>query len=200
MALTPAVAIAAIATALENFNHEIRDLKREINNPRYSWNCHRRPFVIPEKVSRTHHTPKPLSSQISAPHHANLTLPSYHVDSLDQICLALTCKRLLQISASVSVKTPSPTRSLSPCPKMKLLRRLMPLDARGRPKRTWAVCGDCLRYRPTRKSYWKAKQSVRVKTKAWEGVVKSWNVKYSLQCPECWFDERRSQVFSTYFK
>jgi hypothetical protein len=48
----------------------------------------------------------------------------------------------------------------------------MPLDARGRPKRTWAVCGDCLRYRPTRKSYWKAKQSVRVKTKTWDGVVK----------------------------
>ena len=50
----------ALTPALEN----IRDLKREINNP----------FVIPEKVSRTNHTPKPLSSQISAPHHANLTL------------------------------------------------------------------------------------------------------------------------------
>jgi hypothetical protein len=96
-----------------------------------------------------------------------------HADSLDPLCLALSCKRLLQISASVSVKIPSLTISLSSCPKTKLLRRLMPLDARGRPKRSWAVCGDCLRYRPTRKSYWKAKQSVWVKTKTWEGVVKS---------------------------
>ncbi len=71
-------------------------------------------------------------------------------------------------------------------PKMKLLRRLMPLNARGRPSRAWAVCVDCLRYRPTKKSYWRAKQSVRVKTKTWGGVVKSWNMKYSLQCPECW--------------
>jgi hypothetical protein len=121
----------------------------------------------------------------------------YHADPLDQLSLALTSKNLLQISPYVSLKTLSPTghRALCSCRKMEeLLRRVKPLDARGRPKRTWAVCCDCLRYRPTRKSYWKGKRKDWGSTDIWEYKVESWNRRSSLQCPECWCEEWRAAL------
>ncbi|KAF2006547.1 hypothetical protein P154DRAFT_600463 [Amniculicola lignicola CBS 123094] len=33
-------------------------------------------------------------------------------------------------------------------------RRVKPVDAHEKPKKSWGFCVDCMRYRPTRKSYW----------------------------------------------
>ena len=96
----------ALTPALENINREMRDLKREINNP----------FVVPEKVSRTHHTPKPLSSQISASHHANLTLfssspPSHRTPYLD----ILPCRFARPNLPCSCLQTPPPNLRISFC-------------------------------------------------------------------------------------
>lgn len=163
-------------------------------------------FVIPDEVSNSAHTGrKKLMSQIlskppvlSAPlllFPAELLLMVFdHAAPEDQLCLALTCRHLIQFSRALSLRIPSTTkhRSLPFCPRLdKLLRRLKPLNERGLPKRTLALCCSCLRYRPTRRSYWKAKQIVDASPKVWESVLRGWNSKYSAQCPECWCEEEQ---------
>lgn len=39
----------------------------------------------------------------------------------------------------------------------KLLKIAQPLNARGRPRKAWHLCVDCLQYRPMRWGYWKKK-------------------------------------------
>ncbi len=68
-----------------------------------------------------------------------------------------------------------------------LLRLVKPLNAAGRPKKAWSICVDCLQYRPTKKSYWKKKRATELDM--WDGWVREWNGDYSLQCPECRYDE-----------
>ncbi|KAH8661757.1 hypothetical protein BGZ61DRAFT_147698 [Ilyonectria robusta] len=80
---------------------------------------------------------------------------------------------------------------------LSLLRRLAPLNARGRPKRTSALCCDCLWYRPTKKSYWKkdGERYTLVKPgigawEIWDNRVSTWTSRFSFQCPACWLKER----------
>ena len=120
---------------------------------------------------------------------------------LDRLCLALTCKRLLQVSSLLPLHIPSVPRHrlhvstpATPCIGMvTLLRRLKLLGRTGRAKKTVALCCDCLRYRPTRKGFWNkdAKGLQEVGSMyAWEAKVASWNRRSSLQCPACHCDER----------
>lgn len=146
--------------------------------------------------------PTVSSRLVRLPSELLLILFSHIDDPIEQLCLALTCRRLLQISSFRVVKIPSISkhRYLPPpfCYRMfSLLRRLAPLDARGRPKRTLALCCDCLWYRPTRKSYWK-KDGERYTTakpgigawEIWDSRVSAWTSSYSFQCPACWLRER----------
>ena len=128
--------------------------------------------------------------------------------SIDQLCLALTCRRLLQISSIRPIKIPSVAihRNLPPPQRSRvdltLLRRLVPLDAQGQRKRTLALCCDCLKYRSTDDSYWEKDGERYVFQKPWEGSWKSWDnivARWtrgtSFQCPACWLEEK-----STYTK
>lgn len=147
--------------------------------------------------------PTVSSRLIRLPTELLLLLFSHIDDPIEQLCLALTCKRLLQVSSFVVVKIPSVSkhRYLPPpfCDRMlMLMRRLAPSGARGlRQKRTLALCCDCLRYQSTKKSYWK-KDGKRYTTakpgvgawKIWDSTVWSWTSWYSFQCPACWLRER----------
>ncbi|SCN82888.1 unnamed protein product [Fusarium fujikuroi] len=117
------------------------------------------PFIIPQELLSA--VPTISSRLVRLPTELLLILFSHVTDPIDQLCLALTCRRLLQISSFLVVKIPSVSkhRYLPPpfCDRMfMLMRRLAPSGALGRrQKRTLALCCDCLRYQPTKKSYWK---------------------------------------------
>lgn len=118
-----------------------------------------------------------------------------HTGPVDQLAFALVCKHLLQVSTFVYLKTSflvgrrvSRHRSTMEG----LLRIVNPLNKAGRPKKAWNLCVDCLQYRPTKKSYWKNNRASGLDY--WEGWVVSWNVRYSLQCPECRFHEARDSI------
>ena len=117
-----------------------------------------------------------------------------HADALDQIMLALSCKTLLRVSTRVRMKILLHAEHAISCQSSmleQLLRRIRPLSKLGRPKRSWAVCLDCFRYRPIRKSYWKKKeQFFAVEKLFWENKVNGWSMDISLQCPECAAQER----------
>lgn len=148
--------------------------------------------------------PSVSSPLVRLPSELLLQIFSHTTDPLDQLCLALTCRRLLQVSSFLIVKIPSVSKhrylnSQSGCGMLPLLRRLVPVDARGRPRRTLALCCDCLWYRPTRKSYWTndGNQYVlmepgRHAQEVWDGWVSIWTSKFSFQCPACWLKERRA--------
>ncbi|KAI1501063.1 hypothetical protein F5X99DRAFT_383770 [Biscogniauxia marginata] len=118
---------------------------------------------------------------------------------VDKLCLALTCKRLLHVSAMIPLKIPSAAKhrkrlSLA-CPAMLgIVRFFKPVDARGRPKKTLALCCDCYRYRPKRQSYWKGvRKNYPTDSSCLAGymdVVPSWSSGYSFQCPACWCESR----------
>lgn len=136
-----------------------------------------------------------------------------HAEPNDKICLALSCRRLLQTSTMLSLGTFSAPKHRSlpddRCPDRQhyetinvLLQRLRPLDAGGRKKRTWCLCAHCLRYRPRRaSSYWKLSFKGDEDPDMWlraEGswlqAMASWSSRYTGQCPECWFERRKAET------
>lgn len=121
------------------------------------------------------------------------------IDSLDRLCLALTCRHLLQVSSLVKTRVPSvhKHRFLPPstCDEIfHLFRRLAPRDNRGRLDRKIGLCCDCLRYRTRRRGFWRTHRKKYLKMgvtpEIWKSVVKSWYVAFIFQCPECWCKER----------
>ncbi|KAF1994103.1 hypothetical protein P154DRAFT_502388 [Amniculicola lignicola CBS 123094] len=143
--------------------------------------------------------PPDLIATPSLPSSPFLRLPTelllmvlYQADPLDKICLAFSCRHLLQISALASAKVPCRCKPQCFSQEIeKLLKRVKPVDARGKSKRTWGFCIDCMRYRPTRKSYWNGKVTCG-NWAAWDRAVRCWNTKFSLQCPQCWGEEWQS--------
>ncbi|KND86304.1 hypothetical protein TOPH_09060 [Tolypocladium ophioglossoides CBS 100239] len=119
-----------------------------------------------------------------------------HAGRLDSLCLAMTSKRLIQVAALVSLKRPC--RMAHPAEAVEsrsrhyvkiegLLKRMQPLNKQGLPTRSYALCCDCLRHRPTRRSFWRAKRQAKMRASVWDGAVTCWNRRYHLQCPECWW-------------
>ena len=148
-----------------------------------------KPFIIPRQVINS-------ASIRSSP---ILRLPTEilveifdHTGPVDQLALALVCKHLLQVSASISLKTSSLVGrrvSRHRSTMEDLLRLVKPLNTAGRPKKAWAICVDCLQYRPTKRSYWKKKRASGAVMSIWENGVANWNDQYLLQCPECRYNE-----------
>lgn len=124
-------------------------------------------------------------------------------DPIDQVCLALTCRHLLQTSSSLVVKIPSVVKlrdlPMLLCHRMDtLLRRLAPLDVLGQPRFMSVPCQKCLQSRPARSSHWKEDGErftiMEPRTDAWEIwnlIVLAWAIRYSPLCPECVLEVRR---------
>lgn len=133
-----------------------------------------------------------------------------HVGLLDQIALAIACKRLLQVSTLVPLKISSMAGQYCDSGTMeKLLKIVQPLNEAGRAKMTWIVCLDCFQWRPRKKSYWTKRlqrlplreiwnevEVIRTRTmeERWYNRVQHWNCKSSLQCPECWYHEEMREM------
>ncbi|POR31367.1 Uncharacterized protein TPAR_08427 [Tolypocladium paradoxum] len=125
-----------------------------------------------------------------------------HAGSLDQLFLALTCKTMLAISSMTTIIIPSAPRHradrLSCSAMLALLHTMQPRRARGHPKKSWAPCCVCYRYRPKRKSYWKRvvrryEEELSCGILAgYDLIVDSWSRKgsSSYECPGCWCEER----------
>jgi hypothetical protein len=115
-----------------------------------------------------------------------------YADIIDRFALALTCKKLLQISSLVTLKTSvfiGQAESNRSCitrisTMEQLLRRVKPLTTTGLPTKTRSICIDCLQYRLTKKSYWE-KKAVTCNISVWRSIISGWNNGHSLQCPEC---------------
>ncbi|RYC80055.1 hypothetical protein BFJ63_vAg17058 [Fusarium oxysporum f. sp. narcissi] len=157
-------------------------------------------FKIPIKLLKQSH-PIQSSGLLVLPNELLLEI-LVHVDSVGQLFLALTCKRLLVVSSMAITMIPSAPKHrayhLDCSAMLALLRVVQPLDARGRSKKSWAPCCVCYRYRPKRKGYWKGVQKRYPKEMACgilaghDSIVQSWSEKRSssYQCPSCWCEER----------
>ncbi|EGU83461.1 hypothetical protein FOPG_11843 [Fusarium oxysporum f. sp. conglutinans race 2 54008] len=156
--------------------------------------CPTAPFVVPQQLSQVKRDQSALFKTL--PNEILLEITSY-IEVEDRLCLGLTCKslfyRLCQstdfhiISASGHAYSDIPY-----CSHIKdLLKRMRPLTPKGQPKRTMALCCDCLRYRPKRVTYWKemiSKKNLRsLDLCAANDAAESWCTGESIQCPGCWF-------------
>ncbi|KAK8041735.1 hypothetical protein PG993_006258 [Apiospora rasikravindrae] len=86
-----------------------------------------------------------------------------HLDPIDQVALALTCKRLLSASAISTIMLPSSPAHKGPgtdrgeCKNLPLLlARVRPLTPSGLLSPDLALCRNCQLYRPTWERYWVA--------------------------------------------
>ena len=126
-------------------------------------------------------------------------------NAVDQLFLALTCRRLAAVSSMIVITIPSAPKhradSLDCRAMLSILGVMRPLDANRRPQKSWAPCCDCYRYRPRRKNYWKGVW--KYYQREWSGkllagydlAINSWSRKQSsaYQCPECWCEARIRQ-------
>ncbi|KFY77963.1 hypothetical protein V499_02776 [Pseudogymnoascus sp. VKM F-103] len=101
------------------------------------------------------------------------------VNLIDQLCLALSCKRLLQVSTMVSLDVSDPDA-------LSLYYRLGPTS------KDWRFCFGCTQYRPTRESYWKAKANLgnwaeaKDKQDDMMAIIQDWeHLQTMFYCPEC---------------
>jgi hypothetical protein len=138
-----------------------------------------------------------------------------HISRTDGICLALTCKSLLRASKLVIHYRPtlppenripfedfesSVFSSVSPEHNTRrimiaFLSRIHPIREGKRRSMAVDLCRDCLRYRPTKVSWWTDK-GARCPGKAtfgskWDVIVERWSCKQLLQCPECWYSNHK---------
>ena len=120
-------------------------------------------------------------------------------EALDRVCLALTCKHLLQVSSLVRIRIPSVAkhRFLPPstCDDVfSLLSRIAPRDDSGRLERNIGLCCDCLRYRTRQTQYWNNYKDkylgMGLSPEMWKNVVRRWHDNYNFQCPQCWGEEK----------
>ncbi|PVH95191.1 hypothetical protein DM02DRAFT_660355 [Periconia macrospinosa] len=153
---------------------------------------HWKPLVVPLKPQATLAHPA-SSSIVRLPTEILLMIVDQADDSLDKVCLALSCRRLLQVSALASLTVPEKCKGTG-CPHDKILRRVGPRDKAGNPSSKWGMCVDCMQYCPGIKSYWKAKSGTSGKNADWDKAVQLGKMKKSAQCPECWREECQTSL------
>ncbi|KAK8081323.1 hypothetical protein PG996_000104 [Apiospora saccharicola] len=123
---------------------------------------------------------------------------------VDQVSLALTCRRLLSVSQLLltPVMLPSSFEHSHPrvfiCDALRqLLDRVRPLTRDGRPDHCFALCKGCYKYRPMSREYWTRvvgkRYADRLATRFYDGYWKNvdqaiarWQYRPSVAwCPEC---------------
>ena len=140
------------------------------------------------------------------------------VNDVDSILLALSCKTLLRVATICGLQVPNPEAHRAPWNRLSrsssqtihcecrstenLLGRFCPRDVNGRRSRSWALCVDCVSYRPTRKAYWTI-QLTKMRTSEWDkkldelwkSSVRWFATGVRVQCPGCRLQEyTREQV------
>lgn len=120
------------------------------------------------------------------------------LENVDKVFLALSCKRLLQFSMSLSFRIPFTPKDWCRAffKNTRIVRGARPRDDFGFRKINFLnLCRQCLRYRHTRMSYWKNTDRVQKSQEDyWEDVVKPWRAGKSRWCPECWTAKRRKEL------
>ncbi|KAH6973828.1 hypothetical protein BKA56DRAFT_107553 [Ilyonectria sp. MPI-CAGE-AT-0026] len=160
------------------------------------------PFIIPKELLNA--VPRISSSLVRLPPEVLHNVFSHVTDPIDQVCLALTCKHLLQASSSLVMKIPSVAKlgdlRMLLCHRMDTLLRstAAPLDVLGQPRDMSVPCQKCLRSRPARRSHWKEEGErfalMEPRTDAreiWNLIVLAWAIRYSPLCPACLLEVRR---------
>ncbi|KAK8139410.1 hypothetical protein PG984_002790 [Apiospora sp. TS-2023a] len=153
-----------------------------------------------------HHTPKDLPSPLAKlPNELWLAVfQSLRRQPVDQVSLALTCKRLLSVSRLLlkPVMLPSSFEHSHPrifiCDALRqLLGRVRPLTRDGRPDGYFELCKGCYKYRPMSREYWTRvvgkRYADRLATRFYDGYWKNvdqaivrWRDRPSVTwCPEC---------------
>ncbi|EFX05071.1 f-box domain containing protein [Grosmannia clavigera kw1407] len=156
--------------------------------------CPKTAFVIPTKLLEA--SPNTDAHILRLPTELLLSFLSL-ISTEDKICFALTCKRILQASTLQPFLIPSVDRhrSLGPCRHMQgLLARVKPRDAKGRKKKTIAICAYCVRYRPKKPSYWEKFFREGVSEAQWTGQLDLWSRLKIGECPECWYKRAIAQL------
>ncbi|KAI1268390.1 hypothetical protein F5Y18DRAFT_423754 [Xylariaceae sp. FL1019] len=122
-----------------------------------------------------------------------------HLHPLAKMCLALSCKHLLQVSQLTTITIPSTLKHRNACRDIgypfpcfavhSLLYLMRPLDLGGEPIKTLAVCSVCNRYRPTRRSCWAYVRSENVRlqwtNRVAEKYINRWANQPYTSCPHC---------------
>ncbi|KAI1754659.1 hypothetical protein F4782DRAFT_493373 [Xylaria castorea] len=130
-----------------------------------------------------------------------------HAGSVDRLFLALTCKRLLDVSSMVIITIPSAPKHRVFAPRsckamLGLLHGIRALNTYGKPRdASSAVCCDCYRYRPKKRKFWKGVEKgysavlPEVIGELYDSIVQDWchRRSQSYQCPECWCEERAKE-------
>ncbi|OBT47408.1 hypothetical protein VE00_03233 [Pseudogymnoascus sp. WSF 3629] len=143
-------------------------------------------FTIPSEVLATLPNTCTSAPLLQLPTEILITIFD-EVEIINQLALALTCKRLLQVSTLVSLDVSDlVVRKPDTLGLRELLFRLGPTTE------DWRICIHCTKFRPTRQSYWKAKADLEKWTEAenrqgWMmAIIHLWEHFYGGSCcPEC---------------
>lgn len=130
---------------------------------------------------------------------------SYDKDKKDQICFALSCIHIIQISAvhDLYVRTVGHSRKHfdheDKEKRLAFLKLLAPLTKRGRKSKAFALCEKCMAYRPTTKKFWKAKAKeddfLEVTGDALAEMATMFKNGEYLRCPECWYERNMTTPY-----
>ncbi|KAI8958498.1 hypothetical protein F5Y11DRAFT_38265 [Daldinia sp. FL1419] len=125
------------------------------------------------------------------------------LDPFSKVCLALTCKNLLQVGHMAKITIPSGPKHRHAydyhCLAVhRLLHLALPIRRDGTlNSKNMAVCSYCYRYRPTEKSHWERlhKQfSAHCSSHTIGSYIASWESHSSPRCPECSLEVRRLEL------
>lgn len=177
--------------------------------PAYFLHCLEPASLIMNRVQVLMAEPRLDSPPLRLPNEILLEIYSHLDDVTDQLSLTLSCKRFLQIGGMLLRGVKFPTVGPQKCmgnpyrPQMiEMLRRLCPRDSLGRRRLDVALCFDCLRYRAIKPDLWEdqGKKYHRLEPEIdtreeWEGNLSRWRARYSCQCPDCFLQERREELY-----
>ncbi|KAH7241154.1 uncharacterized protein BKA55DRAFT_596505 [Fusarium redolens] len=150
--------------------------------------CPTAPFVVPRQLLQVKQDQSALFKTL--PNEILLEITSYI--EVEDTCKSLFYRICLSANFRILSASGHRHRDLEFCAHLKnLLKRMRPLTPKGLPKRTMAICCDCVRYRHKRVAYWKkiiSKKNLRsLDLCAANDAAESWCTGESMQCPRCWF-------------
>lgn len=168
-------------------------------------------LVVPFKIAPELISESPLNSSniFRLPPEILINIFQHTETIADSICLAVSCKALLGIAQLCNLQVPNrklhlpawnpevpldqADAPLCECNKIQvLLKRFQPRNFAGVSNPAWGLCDGCLRYLPTRKSYWAGRAKANSEEweqregKKWDSMVEDFaNGVEKVDCPSC---------------